>query len=193
VITRSDAYALIDNSRLLFCPPSSGDHAMTQSTRRCLSAATVALALILVGSASTQAQEATPASAITITVLGVGMPTAAPGQYLELDRVTFAPGATIPTHVHPGAYLLYVESGDFGFTVLKGEAQLTRAGESTPQTITAGAEVVGHAGDVFYEDAGVVHSARNAGDGPLVLLTAGLLASNMPSLMPSNAEGTPTP
>jgi quercetin dioxygenase-like cupin family protein len=121
------------------------------------------------------------------------MPAAAPGQYLELDRVTIAPGATIPTHVHPGAYILYVESGEFGFTVLKGEVQLTRAGEGTPQTIIAGPEVVGHAGDVFYEDAGVVHSARSVGDEPAVLLTAGLLTSNMPSLMPTNDEGTPTP
>lgn len=165
---------------------------MTNYTLRCCRTGITALALVLMLSAATQAQDATPAPPITITVLGKGLP-AAPEQYLELDRVTFAPGATIPTHVHPGAYLLYVESGDFGFTMLKGEAQLTRAGETTSQPIAAGPEVVAHAGDVIYEDAGVVHSARNAGDMPLVLLTAGLLASNMPSLMPTNAEGTPAP
>ena len=49
-------------------------------------------------------------------------------------------------------------------------AQLTHAGETTSQPIAAGPEVVAHAGDVIYEDAGVVHSARNAGDTPLVLL-----------------------
>ena len=38
----------------------------------------------------------------------------------------------------------------------------------------------------------MVHTARNAGTTPVVLLTAGLLANGEPSLQPSNAEGTPT-
>ncbi|MFN8592155.1 MAG: cupin domain-containing protein [Thermomicrobiales bacterium] len=156
--------------------------------------ATVALGfgLVMLLAGSSRAQEATPPAPITVSVLGKGMPAAAPGQYLELDRVAFAPGASIPTHIHPGAYLLYVESGDFGFTVLQGQAQLSHAGATTAQPIDPGPEVVAHAGDVIYEDAGVVHAARNAGDGPLVLLTAGLLADTMPSLIPTNAEGTPT-
>ncbi|HEU5432612.1 MAG TPA: cupin domain-containing protein, partial [Thermomicrobiales bacterium] len=134
------------------------------------------------------AQTATPAPGpIAITMLGKGQPANAPSNYLELDRVTIAPGASIPTHVHPGAYVLYVESGDFGFTVIKGQAELTRTGSTAPESLSAGPEVVGHAGDAFFENGGVVHTARNAGTTPVVLLTAGLLANDQPSLQPSNA------
>jgi hypothetical protein len=40
---------------------------------------------------------------------------------------------------------------------------------------------------------GVVHTARNVGTTPVVLLTAGLLANDQPSLQPTNDEGTPAP
>jgi quercetin dioxygenase-like cupin family protein len=152
------------------------------------------LGLALTAGGASLAQSATPAAEpIAITMLGKGLPANAPGNYLELDRVTIAPGASIPTHVHPGAYVLYVESGDFGFTVIKGTAQLTKAGATTPQDVQPGVETVGHAGDAFFENGGVVHTARNAGTTPVVLLTAGLLANDQPSLQPSNAEGTPSP
>jgi quercetin dioxygenase-like cupin family protein len=146
------------------------------------------------GSMGGRIPDATPAaSPITISMLGKGMPANAPGNYLELDRVTLAPGAEIPTHVHPGAYVITVESGDFGFTVIKGEAQITRAGATESEPIAAGPEVVGHAGDAFFENGGVVHSARNLGATPVVLLTAGLLANDQPSIQMTNDEGTPMP
>jgi quercetin dioxygenase-like cupin family protein len=153
-----------------------------------------ALALVLSLRGAMSAQEATPApQPIVVTDLGRGEPTNAPGNYLELDRVTIAPGATIPTHIHPGAYVISVESGDFGFTVIKGEAQITHAGSTTTEPIAAGPEVVAHAGDAIFETGGVVHAARNVGTTPVVLLTAGLLANDQPSLQPTNDEGTPTP
>lgn len=157
--------------------------------------ATLSLAsgLTVAVNGAARAQSATPAPApITVTMLGKGEPANAPGNELELDRLTIAPGGVIPTHVHPGAYVLYVESGAFGFTVVKGDAQFAKAGLTTPQELQAGVETVGHAGDAFYENGGVVHTARNAGTTPVVLLTAGLLANGEPSLQPSNAEGTPT-
>lgn len=166
---------------------------MTRRTMSGLLSLTLVLGLAGAANHVAVAQSATPAAApIVVTMLGKGEPANAPGNYLELDRVTIAPGGSIPTHVHPGAYVLYVESSDFGFTLIEGAAQFTEAGATTAQELTPGVERVGHAGDVFFENGGVVHSARNAGTAPLVLATAGLLADNMPSLVPTNDEGTPT-
>ncbi len=138
------------------------------------------------------AQSSTPAAApITDQVLGQGLPSDAPGKVLQIERITIAVGAAIPTHIHPGAYVIYVDSGDLGFTVIKGEAQITRAGATTSETIAAGSEVIAHAGDVVFENAGVVHSARDAGTTPVVVLTGALLIQGQPSLQPSNDEGTP--
>ena len=166
---------------------------MAPPTTRRLATLSLAFGLAVAANGAARAQSANPAPApFTVTMLGQGEPANAPGNGLELDRVTIAPGGTIPTHVHPGAYVLDVESGDFSFTVVKGDAQFTKAGSTAPQELQAGVETVGHAGDAFYENGGVVHTARNAGTTPVVLLTAGLLADDEPSLQPSNAEGTPT-
>ena len=121
------------------------------------------------------------------------MPNDAPGKVLQLERITISPDASIPTHTHPGAYVIYVESGDFGFSVIKGEAEITHAGAMEPEPIAAGSEVIAHTGDTLFENGGVVHSARNAGTTPVVVLTAALLAADEPSLQPTNDEGTPMP
>lgn len=149
-------------------------------------------AVVLAAAGGTAAQDATPAAQpITDTVLAMGMPSSAPGNMLQLERITIASGAAIPTHTHPGAYVIYVESGEFGFTVVQGEAQITRAGSTTTETISAGAEVIVQPGDSIFENGGVVHSARNAGDTTVSVLTAALLGAGMPSLQPTNDSGTP--
>jgi quercetin dioxygenase-like cupin family protein len=149
-------------------------------------------ALALLGTARAMAQDATPgAEPITDTVLASGLPSDAPGKVLQLERIAIAVGAAIPVHTHPGAYAIYVESGEFGFTVIEGEAQLVTAGSTTPQTIAAGSEVIAHPGDAIFENGGVVHSARNAGNDPVVVLTAALLMQGMPNLQPTNDQGTP--
>ena len=105
-----------------------------------------ALALFALATRGALAQEASPGpSPIEVTMLGKGLPANAPGNYLELDRVTIAPGGQIPPHIHPGAYVLYVDSGDFGFTLIEGEAQLLRAGATAPEALAPGKEVVGSA------------------------------------------------
>jgi len=158
----------------------------------CLVVATMAL----VAAASTEiaAQDATPpVEPIVASILGRGLPSDSPGKVLQLERITFAPEAEIPHHTHPGAYVIYVDSGDFGFTVVKGEAEIARAGATAPEPIQAGTEVVAHEGDTLFENAGVVHTARNAGTTPLVILTAALLAADEPDIQLTNAEGTPIP
>jgi quercetin dioxygenase-like cupin family protein len=164
------------------------------TTRRlqCLTIAIAAL-MLLAARATSVAQEATPAQPIVNEVLARGLPNDAPGKVLQLERYTFAPDAVIPTHTHPGAYLIYVESGDFGFTVIKGDAEITHAGATEAEPIQAGAEVVAHQGDALFENGGVVHSARNAGTTPVVVYTAALLDTNQPGITMTNDEGTPMP
>src|SRR3712207_5126105 len=83
--------------------------------------------------ARTAAQEGTPAAApagavgVTIEVRGSGTPDAASDHQLGLRRLTFAPGATIATHHHPGALVLTVESGALGYTLQEGDVTLVRA------------------------------------------------------------------
>jgi quercetin dioxygenase-like cupin family protein len=158
----------------------------------------IVFALLMVTALATMAverataQDGTPAAQpITDTVLASGLPSDAPGYVLQLERITIAPGAAIPTHIHPGSYAIYVDSGLFAFKVIKGEAQITRAGSTTVETIGPGEEVTANPGDSIFENGGVVHSARNAGDDLVVVTTSALLMQGMPSLMPSNDEGTP--
>ena len=191
----------------LILPDSPGDSPATGKGAACMSrlrravrsVIAIAAAVLLLGvlPARLFAQSATPMASpaiqsVTVEMLGSGMPNNAPGLSLELQRVTLQPGAAVPNHVHPGAYVITVQSGQFGFTVVKGEVQFTKAGSTTPQTISAGTDVIGQAGDTFFEQGGVVHSARNVGSTPTVVLAAALLDPNMPFLMPTNDQGTPT-
>ncbi len=148
--------------------------------------AVVLLGLVLVGKPAVQtvAQEASPAASpsagpvgVTSVLIGGGEPVAAPGHELTLRRVTIAPGGGIPTHSHPGARVIYLESGTWGYTALGGTARLTRAavaGTPSPaEDLPVGTELILHAGDVLYVEE-PADDIRNAGDEPVVLLIAGL-------------------
>ena len=142
------------------------------------------------------AQDATPAAGqVAAELLGLGPPTAAPGFDLSLYRVTLGPGATVPPHTHPGASVVYVESGTFGFTSLEGEARLIRAGAAaTPgaegEVLAVGTEVLLTAGDALFFPGEHGDAGRNAGDGPVVLLLANLHTAGEPLL---TLMATPTP
>ncbi len=141
-------------------------------------------ALLLGGSTHLRqiaAQEATPATptgaiGTTAQVMGSGQPAAAPELELSLRRITHAPGGRVPSHSHPGALMIFVETGTWGYTSLGGSAQLTRAGAGTPtpaEALPIGTEVLLTAGDwLFVEDP--QDDVRNAGDDDVVLLIAGL-------------------
>jgi quercetin dioxygenase-like cupin family protein len=191
----------------LILPDSPGDSPATGKGAACMSrlrrpvrsVIAIAAAVLLLGvlPARLFAQSATPMASpamqpVTVEMLGSGMPNNAPGLSLELQRFTLQPGATVPKHVHPGAYVITVQSGQLGIAVVKGNVQFTKAGSTTPQTISAGTDVIGQAGDTFFEQGGVVHSARNVGSTPTVVLAAALLDPKMPFLMPTNDQGTPT-
>jgi quercetin dioxygenase-like cupin family protein len=167
-----------------------------------LGAALVSAALVAPGTASVAAQEASPAAAeqpadpfagVTIAPLGSIAPSVAADHALSVIRLTLEPGAEIPAHYHPGAVVLRVEEGAFGTTFVEGEGQITRASaDGTPiaESVAAGDDLVLQAGDVLtYE--GAIHTMRNAGDEPLVLLASVLLAADQPAFI--FQQGTPTP
>ncbi|MBA2519415.1 MAG: cupin domain-containing protein [Chloroflexia bacterium] len=145
------------------------------------------------------AQDATPvpvpAGAVDVTIepLSSGLP-AADGYRLSLLRVTFAPGGSIGSHTHPGSLVLTVTDGALTYAIIEGEAEIVRAGDgSTPgptELLTAGQETVLTPGDALFEQ-GIVHTARNAGDEPSVVLVSGLMDPDHPFTM--FMEATPTP
>jgi quercetin dioxygenase-like cupin family protein len=154
-----------------------------------------ALAALVIGRIPlANAQETQP---ITVETLGSGMPSEAPGKALLQLRVTIQPGAAFPLHMHPGAVLITVQSGEFAFTVMEGQAEAVRGiASGTPEpaeTLSAGQEAVFQPGDQIFEDGGVVHTARNPGDAPTVVLVAALVDPTEPFTQPIEMEGTATP
>lgn len=142
----------------------------------------------------TTAQDATPAAgALTPELLGHGLPAAAPGFDLSLYRVTFGVGAVLPPHTHPGASIVYVESGTLGFTSLEGDVYLIRAG-SAPETegelLAHDTEVTLTSGDALFFPDEHGDSAYNAGDDDVVLLLANLYTEGEPIL---TMMATPAP
>jgi quercetin dioxygenase-like cupin family protein len=146
------------------------------------------------------AQETTPtptyAIGVTAEILSRKEAGAAPGYYLQVVRITFAQGAIVAPHTHPGDTVTYQESGSHAFTVLAGEAHLVRAGEATPESGPAGEamelnqEYTIAPGDALSFNAQTVHTARNPTDEPAVLLEAQLREVGMPL---THFMGTPVP
>jgi quercetin dioxygenase-like cupin family protein len=149
---------------------------------------------------SASAQEASPtptyAVGVTAEILSQKEADAAPGYYLQVVRITFAPGAIVAPHTHPGDTVTYQESGSHAFTVLDGEAQLVRAGTATPEAVPAGEamevnrEYTIAPGDALRFNAQTAHTARNPTGEPAVLLEAQLREIGMPL---THFMGTPVP
>ena len=140
------------------------------------------------------AQDATPPGdtpPITLETLGTAPSLDVPGMSQVLFRVTVAPGGVVPSHIHPGQIIVAVESGALTYTVLGGEGESRRGGAGTPtadEVVAPGTEVVFGPGEWFVEHPAVVHTARNAGDEPTVLLISGLVAADQPFLEPMELD-----
>jgi len=148
-----------------------------------------------VGLLQAGAQSSTPAATpeqptVVREVLASGEPDAAPGELLELVQYTIPGNITLPVHVHPGMQVSTIVSGELIYTVLEGEAYVTRAGSDTPEVITPeSGETAIHPGDRLVEPEGLVHFARNGQPEPIVILTASLFSADEP---PSTVvEATP--
>ena len=164
----------------------------------------VVLFVVTVLGPHAMAQDTAPAGPIgvTSTLLGSGQPSLVPGHELSLRRVIIAPGGGIPAHTHPGALVIYLEAGTWGYIPLGGVARLTRAavnGTPSPtEEMESGTEVVLNPGDwISVEDP--ADDIRNAGDDPVVLWIAALTPVGEPftTLMPEMGgmatAGTPAP
>ncbi len=150
---------------------------------------------------SAAAQEATPTSdpiGVDSRLLGAGVPTAVPDMELALLRTTMAPGGVLPPHMHPGPFVIAVDSGTWGYTPQKGSVKLTRAaadGSSTPaEEAPLGVELILTKGDfLFLEDASQ-DWMRNAGEDEVVLFIAALnpVGQDFGTLLDELDTGTPT-
>jgi quercetin dioxygenase-like cupin family protein len=139
------------------------------------------------------------------TLLGRGLPAVAPGYALLLQRVNHQPGDGVPPHIHPGAEILYVETGTYVYTDLQGDAFVTRGADATPtagyahatppaaEQVPVGTEILLQAGDSLFQDRGVVHTLRVMGDAPASQLLSRLFATDQPAVTFTNTAGTPTP
>jgi quercetin dioxygenase-like cupin family protein len=146
-------------------------------------------------STATAAAASPTANPVVREVFGRGLPPAAPGQNLDLVRYAIAPGATLPIHVHPGTQVAYIESGELTYHVLLGEVPVTRDVNqpigAPSETVSAGQTTVLHPNDSIVEAPGVVHYGENLGPDPVVILAATLFASDQPSAIVVNPQGTP--
>ena len=162
-----------------------------------LSIALILTVILGIGTAVRAQQDPSmPPGAVGITPqpLGSGLPSAAPGYALGLTRLLWEPGATLNAHTHPGASVLYIESGTLTYTLIEGTATVSRASdEGTPRAVEElrTGDIVLNPGDSLFEDADVIHTARNDSDEPTVVLIAGLLGANEP--VATFLEGTPAP
>lgn len=184
--------------------------------RRVISRFLPAFAIILAGFAmsaftlAAYAQDATPpAEPITVNEVAPGVtaevfaaaPSAlAPGQTVYAVRFIFQPGADIFPHGHPGTTVLGVQSGTFGWTLVKGVAHIIRgagSGASGPiEDITVpGTDVILEPGDSIFYESDVIHTARGAGEEPAVVAGSMVLETGAPLLIPAdpNMSGVGTP
>jgi len=124
-----------------------------------------------------------PLTGTTIETLSGGEPEIATGNSLVLLRVTMEPGVVIPPHSHPGPVALYVEQGLFGTEFFEGKGTVQPAPvDGTPVAaidMAPGDDVQMPAGDHLFYD-GAVHTMRNDGEEPLVLLVAAIFENGAP-------------
>lgn len=125
---------------------------------------------------------------IDVETLGRSVPVSA-GHVALLLRVTYAPGAHIPPHSDPGTGVWVVNQGTIGFTVRQGEAVITRAGSAATERLGPGAEVILDVGDTASYGPDNVHTSRNAGDAPAVILIGGVYAEEQPLVQPAGTSG----
>lgn len=155
----------------------------------------IALGLFGKGTAS-RALQATPTAApvvIANEVLGRATPVSVDNPELALGRVTIAPGAAIPPHVHPGTQIAAITQGTLTYTVYTGEVAWYHGDDPAgqPDHIVAGQTVAVATGDALVETPGSIHRGRNDGTTPVVIYLSTLFPADSPRAI--LVEATPTP
>jgi quercetin dioxygenase-like cupin family protein len=117
--------------------------------------------------------------AVTREVLASGYPTQNQPQILELVRYIIAPKTKLPIHSHPGMQIERVEAGTLTYTVVEGQAKVTKA-DGTELVIEKGETIQLTVGDSLVEPGGMIHYGENQTDSPVILLSASLFDTNQP-------------
>lgn len=116
-------------------------------------------------------------------VLADAGPETAPGQALELTRVIVPAGEALAPHTHPGPQLAIIVAGTLTYTVLDGEATVTRAaatdGEAT-ETYASGDTFELRPGDSLNEPPLMVHRAANEGNEAVIIYLSSLFPAGEP-------------
>lgn len=129
-----------------------------------------------------QSTAATPAAGlagIESEILAAATPVPVADEQLALGRVTVQPGAVIPPHEHPGTQLATILAGELTYTVLTGAVAVAGA-DGADITIRAGETLQLRPGDAVIEQPGALHTARNNGDEPVVIVLATLFPAGSP-------------
>jgi quercetin dioxygenase-like cupin family protein len=149
------------------------------------------LAILAFGSVVVNSKETsspnTYSQSVTREVLASGYPTQDQKQILELVRYTIAPRTKLPTHIHPGMQIERVEAGTLTYTVVEGEAKVTKP-NGTELILQAGKTIQLTVGDSLVESAGMVHYGENKTDSPVILLSASLFDANQPKAILTHPE-----
>jgi quercetin dioxygenase-like cupin family protein len=116
---------------------------------------------------------------VTREVLANGYPTQDKKQILELVRYIIPPRTKLPIHSHPGMQIERVEAGILTYTVVEGEAKVTKA-NGTELILAKGKTTQITVGDSLVEPGGMVHYAENQTNSPVILLSASLFDTNQP-------------
>ncbi|KAF3883835.1 MULTISPECIES: cupin domain-containing protein [Nostocales] len=151
-----------------------------------LSLAILAFDSVVVNSQETSSPN-TYTQSVTREVLADGYPTQDKKQILELVRYTIAPRTKLPTHTHPGMQIERVEAGTLTYTVVQGEARVTKA-NGTKLLLQKGKTIQLTVGDSLVEPAGMVHYGENQTNKSVILLSASLFNANQPKAILSNPE-----
>ncbi len=124
---------------------------------------------------------------VTREVLANGYPSVDKKQILELVRYTIAPRTKLPTHTHPGMQIERVEAGTLTYTVVEGEAKVTKA-NGTQLILQKEKTVQMSVGDSLVEPAGMVHYGENLSNKSVILLSASLFNANQPKAILTNPQ-----
>ncbi|MDF5733376.1 MAG: cupin domain-containing protein [Rhizonema sp. PD38] len=149
------------------------------------------LAILAFSSVVVNSQESsspnTYTQSVSREVLASGYPTQDQKQILELVRYTIPPRTKLPTHTHPGMQIERVEAGTLTYTVVLGEAKVTKA-NGTQLILQQSKTIQLTVGDSLVETAGMVHYGENQTNKPIILLSASLFNANQPKAILTNPE-----
>ncbi len=106
------------------------------------------------------------ASAVHRTVL-LDVPFPPPTYHTVTTKVVVDPGGEIMPHTHPGVEVAYIMTGR-AIVTIKGQPGRTLS-----------------AGDSFSTSPGMIHSAKNVGTGPLIMISTYVIERGQPLVSPA--------